>query len=375
MITSWNPAATRLYGYSAEEAVGQPISILIPSDHAGEERDILRMVLEGGRVEHYETERVRKDGSRVPVALTVSAITESDGSISGASVIARNISDQRRDADRAARQQQLTTELAKTVAPEEVVNAAVREAISALNADGGAVGLLEEDGETIRVAGYSGYSEASLANWETFSVKAALPMSEVVRTGKVAWVVGKEDIVNRYPALAGTEIKFLSRAIVPLWAHGRVFGAISLSFREARSFEPDERAFLEAIVQQAAYALDRAQLHAAEQRARQNLDFLARGQRAAGSVPGRRDDPRSAGRLRRSSPGRLVRRRPALRRRDQGGRGGARKPGEGRAGPRASAASPGRPRCAGWRSGRDSIGRVGAPSGAHRGAAGGGSAR
>jgi len=277
VITSWNPAATRLYGYSAEEAVGQPISILVPSDHAGEERDILRMVLEGGRVEHYETERVRKDGSRVPVALTVSAITESDGSISGASVIARNISDQRRDADRAARQQQLTTELAKTVAPEEVVNAAVREAISALNADGGAVGLLEEDGETIRVAGYSGYSEANLANWETFSVKAALPMSEVVRTGKVAWVVGKEDIVNRYPALAGTEIKFLSRAIVPLWAHGRVFGAISLSFREARRFEPDERAFLEAIVQQAAYALDRAQLHAAEQRARQNLDFLARG--------------------------------------------------------------------------------------------------
>lgn len=275
-ITSWNPAATKLYGYSAEEAIGQPVSILIPNDHAGEERDILERVLAGGHVNHYETERLRKDGSRVPVALTVSPIAESDGSISGASVIARDISERRRNADRAARLQQLTTELAKTIAPEQVVSAALTEATSALNADGGAVGLLDEGDATIRVAGYSGYSETSLANWETFSVKAELPMSEVVRTGKVSWVVGREEIVRRYPALEGTEIKFLSRAIVPLWAHGQVFGAISLSFHEARSFEPDERAFLETIVQQAAYALDRARLHAAEQRARQNLDFLAR---------------------------------------------------------------------------------------------------
>lgn len=276
MITSWNPAATMLYGYSAEEAIGQPVTILIPADHAGEERDILQRVLEGGHVNHYETERLRKDGSRVTVALTVSPISESDGSISGASVIARDISERRRNANRAALLQQLTTELAKTIAPEEVANVALREALPALNADGGAVGLLDEGGATIRVAGYSGYSETSLANWETFSIDADLPMSEVVRSGKVAWVVGREEIVRRYPALAGTEIRYLSRAIVPLWAHGRIFGAISLSFREARRFEPDERAFLEAVVQQAAYALDRARLHAAEQRARQNLDFLAR---------------------------------------------------------------------------------------------------
>src|SRR6188472_2993728 len=83
-ITSWNPAATRLYGYSAEQAIGQPVSILIPPDHSGEERDILQRVLEDGHVDHYETERLRKDGSRVPVALTVSPISGSDGSISGA---------------------------------------------------------------------------------------------------------------------------------------------------------------------------------------------------------------------------------------------------------------------------------------------------
>ena len=74
-ITSWNPAAAMLYGYSAEEAIGQPVSILIPNDHAGEEREILQRLLDGGHVDHYETERLRKDGSRVPVALTVSPIS------------------------------------------------------------------------------------------------------------------------------------------------------------------------------------------------------------------------------------------------------------------------------------------------------------
>jgi PAS domain S-box-containing protein len=275
-ITSWNPAAARLYGYTAEEAVGRPISILIPDDRAGEERDILKRVLDGARVDHYDTERVRKDGRRILVSLTVSPIRESDGSISGASVIARDVTAQRRAADRAARMQQLTTELAKTVEPEEVLNVALREALAALNADGGAVGLLDKDGDTIRVAGYSGYSHASLEDWKTFPLDAGLPMSETVRTGRPAWVVGRKEIVDRYPALTGAQIKFGSRAIVPLRAHGQVFGAVSLSFRETRSFEPDERAFLEAVVQQAGYALDRARLHAAEQRVRQNLDFLAR---------------------------------------------------------------------------------------------------
>ena len=276
VITSWNPAAAALYGYPAEEAIGQPISILIPEHRAGEEQDILQRVLDGQRIGHYDTERLRKDGTLVAVSLSVSPISEPDGSTSGASVIARDISGRRLAADRAARLQHLTTELAKAVAPEEVANVALREALPALNAHAGAVGLLDEGGETIRVAGYTGYSDTSLASWETFPVNAALPMSEVVRTGTPAWVVGKEELVSRYPALAGTEIKFRSRAIVPLRAHGRVFGAISLSFREARSFEPAEREFLEAIVQQAAYALDRARLHAAEQGTRQKLDFLAR---------------------------------------------------------------------------------------------------
>ena len=75
-ITSWNPAAERMYGYSAEEAVGSHISILIPEHRAGEERaDPGSASCEGEHVDHYETERVRKDGREIRVSLSVSPVS------------------------------------------------------------------------------------------------------------------------------------------------------------------------------------------------------------------------------------------------------------------------------------------------------------
>jgi PAS domain S-box-containing protein len=274
-ITSWNPAAERLYGYTAEEAIGRPISILIPSHRAGEEQEILGRILEGERVEHYETERVRKDGSEVVVSLTISPIQQDDGSITGASVIARDVTERRRALERATRLQSVTSGLAKAVTPEEAVEVVVREGVSALGADAGAVGLLDDSQETLRVAGYSGYSEAALAKWESFPVNADVPMAEVVRTGEPLWHTGREELAERYTELAGSKIVYTSRAVLPLSVQGRVLGAVSLSFREAREFDPEVRAYLLATVQQAAYALDRARLHAAERQARLKLDFLA----------------------------------------------------------------------------------------------------
>lgn len=90
-IESWNQAAERLYGYSAQEVLGRLVTFLIPPELKGEEDGILESIQAGKRVEHYETTRVRKDGRVVPVSLTVSPLMDESGRVVGASKIARDI--------------------------------------------------------------------------------------------------------------------------------------------------------------------------------------------------------------------------------------------------------------------------------------------
>ncbi len=90
VITSWNRAAEELYGYTAEEMIGESISLLT-SQHSGEMGEILGEIRAGQRVGHYQTARLRKDGSVIPISLTVSPIYDQDGEIIGASSIARDI--------------------------------------------------------------------------------------------------------------------------------------------------------------------------------------------------------------------------------------------------------------------------------------------
>jgi PAS domain S-box-containing protein len=95
-IVSWNRAAERIFGYTEAEAIGQSIHVIVPPDLHGEEEDVLRRVRAGEGVSHYETVRLRKDGQRVDVSLTVSPIATPDGRILGVSTIARDITERRR---------------------------------------------------------------------------------------------------------------------------------------------------------------------------------------------------------------------------------------------------------------------------------------
>ncbi|CAN7627389.1 PAS domain S-box protein [Rhizobium sp. LjRoot98] len=99
IITTWNRGAERLFGYTAEEAVGRPITILIPEDRLQEEPAILARIHAGERVDHFETIRRRKDGSLLDISLTISPIRNRDGKIIGASKIARDISERKRAAE------------------------------------------------------------------------------------------------------------------------------------------------------------------------------------------------------------------------------------------------------------------------------------
>jgi PAS domain S-box-containing protein len=105
IITSWNKGAERLFGYAAEEAVGQNITLIIPPDRRDEERAIVERLTRGERVDHFETVRIRKDGSLLDVALTISPMKDAAGRIVGASKLARDITERKR-AEEALRQAQ-----------------------------------------------------------------------------------------------------------------------------------------------------------------------------------------------------------------------------------------------------------------------------
>ena len=94
-ILSWNAAAERMFGYTAEEAIGQSIRVIIPGDRQSEEDEVLRRIRAGKSVTHFETERLRKNGTLIPISLTISPIFDAENNVIGASKIARDISERK----------------------------------------------------------------------------------------------------------------------------------------------------------------------------------------------------------------------------------------------------------------------------------------
>jgi len=96
-VLAWNRGAERMYGYTATEIIGKPISVLIPPDQPNELIDIMARLARGERVEHYETVRVTKDGRHLDVSLSISPVKDAAGRVVGASTIARDITATKQD--------------------------------------------------------------------------------------------------------------------------------------------------------------------------------------------------------------------------------------------------------------------------------------
>ena len=95
IITSWNRGAEDIFGYTANEAIGQHISLIIPEERLDEEQDVLSRLRRGEKIDHFDTERRTKDGRRLNISLTVSPVRDADGRIIGASKVARDITDRK----------------------------------------------------------------------------------------------------------------------------------------------------------------------------------------------------------------------------------------------------------------------------------------
>ncbi|WP_166395720.1 PAS domain S-box protein [Rubrobacter marinus] len=156
-ITSWNGSAQRIYGYSAEEAVGRPITMLVPPELPDEIPGILEKIRRGEKVEHFETVRVARDGRRLDISLSVSPIRNSAGDVVGASTIARDITERKRTETalrevRETERQRIARDLHDGVL-QDLSYAAIALEVTKLNAQGTALeSELQEEVDTLRSA-------------------------------------------------------------------------------------------------------------------------------------------------------------------------------------------------------------------------------
>jgi PAS domain S-box-containing protein len=135
IITSWNKSAERIFGYTADEAIGKPITLLIPPECCGEEEEIIARLRRGERVDHFETTRMRKDGSTLDVSLTISPVRDAKGQVVGASKVARDITEWKL-AERALRNSEERFRAIVTTTPECVKLVAADGTLLHMNSSG-----------------------------------------------------------------------------------------------------------------------------------------------------------------------------------------------------------------------------------------------
>jgi PAS domain S-box-containing protein len=242
VINSWNRAAERLFGYSAREAIGQPIAILAPPDRADEMPTILARIKQGERIEHFDTVRRAKSGRLLPISLTVSPINDKDGRIVGASKIARDISE-RKEAEEAVREEKARLQATLT---------GIGDAVIVTDAEG-RVSMINPVAQTL-----TGWKEESVGRplEEVFCIineqsrqPAESPVSRVMREGAVVGLANHTVLI----AKNGTELPIDDSAAPIRGSQGHIVGCVLVfrdvtARRQAEQQLADHAARIESIV-------------------------------------------------------------------------------------------------------------------------------
>jgi PAS domain S-box-containing protein len=280
VIGTWNGGAERLYGYSAQEALGQPITILIPRERANEELAILERIRLGERVEHYETLRRCKDGKVVDVSLTVSPIKNAEGIIVGASKIARDISRRKRDAERLETLHRIARSLSSDLDLERIVQAVTDTATELSGARYGAFfyNVTHRGGEAYLLYTLSG---APREAFEKFGLPRATPIFQPTFHGTD--IVRSDDIrqdprYGRNPPHHGMpkgHLPVVSYLAVPVISRsGEVIGGLFFGHDEPGVFTQDTEDIVSGIAAHAAIAIDNARLFSTLQEEMRSKELL-----------------------------------------------------------------------------------------------------
>ena len=286
IITFWNKAAEQMFGFTADEAVGRSIRIIIPHDRQHEEDRVLAAIRSGSSLTHFETVRQRKDGGRVDISLTVSPIHGRDGRVIGASKIARDITERKRTeaalaalaAEHADLQQRLLALVAASGSllgsprVDDVLAATIGLADALVSADGYAVWRL--DAGAWRMESHSGISSVFASH---------VISSHKGQPAGAAWFaepVVAED-VDALPLLDERRAAYRTEGIrslltIPLLIRGERTGTLAFYFRTPHTFSEVEIKTAQALGNLAAAAITTAELHDEQRMAHRQTEFLAR---------------------------------------------------------------------------------------------------
>jgi PAS domain S-box-containing protein len=286
IIVSWNKGAERLYGYTTKEIVEKPLSILIPPDHPDELPEIMERLKRGEHIEHFETKRLRKDGSKVDVSLTISPVKGTDGKIIGASKIARDIT-ARKQAEQTTRfLADASAALVELTDYESTLQKVASLAVPSF-ADWCAVDMQDADGSLRRVAVTAiDPTELQLSHElgrYTPSPSDPQRIIKVLRTGQPDWVVGIPDSLPGELAQDEEhlrpirELGLRSYICVPLKSRTKVLGALTFVTAESgRIYNRGDLRAAEDLAARAVISIENASLLATlKESDRRKDEFLA----------------------------------------------------------------------------------------------------
>jgi PAS domain S-box-containing protein len=261
-IVSWNAGAERIYGYTGDEMKGRSVAMLYPPEQRDTVPRILARVRAGEHVEQADAVRVRKDGTRIDVSVTISPIRDAGGHITGASTIARDVTEQRRTAHRLAALQTLTDAALSHTSLDALVRELLQALCSALTCDVASILLMSEDGQRLVVRASHGLPEEE---------GLVIPVG-----GGVVGRIAAERRPCMIEDLPTAEIEspvlrargLASMLAVPLLVETGVVGVVHVATTVRRRFSEDEMRLMALAADRIALAVDHARLFEAERAAR-----------------------------------------------------------------------------------------------------------
>jgi PAS domain S-box-containing protein len=275
VILTWNRAAQRLFGYSEEEVVGQPIMIIVPPELHHEEQEILRRLRAGERIEHRETRRITRDGRYLDVSLTISPVRDAEGTIIGASKILRDVTERRRS-EIALREseQRLASEVVRARTLQSLImrliSASTQESLSAqildaaielMAADAASVQMLAPDEESLTLLGWRNFHPDSAAFWQRVTAEAGSTCGRALRDNERVHVTD----IDSCEYMAGTQDqeeyrRSSIRAVqsTPLRSRsGRPLGMLSTHWRTPHMPTENDFRLFDVLARQAADLIER----------------------------------------------------------------------------------------------------------------------